>query len=382
MLSTNKIKFMVLSTCIVLSVSACKKNEQQQAVQTAVPVTATTASVVDMPFTTSFVGKVVAYDKVDIRARVQGYLKECAFKEGDLVKKGDLLFVIEQDQYKIAVNQAEAALSSAKAASSNASIQFKRAKELIKTGDVSKSVFDQREATALSAAAAEKQAFAALNNAKLQLSYTEIKAPFTGKIGLATYSDGEYVTPSSAALAHMVSVDPIGVEFSTSVSSLSSFMDENGKFPEMTATIVTTLGREYPFTGKIDYIGNVIDKATDTLKLRAKFENPDARLIDGETVKINVSTAHDIPTVIIPQAALQQDQAGRYVMVIDKDNKAEMRRVVTGKEMGRNIVVSSGLNAKEKVITEGLQKIKQGVVVSATLQENVVDAVSTKAETK
>ncbi len=370
MLSANKIKAVVLSTCIAFSAAACQEEtQQQQTMQTVVPVTATNAITINMPLTASFVGKVTAYDKVDIRARVQGYLKESTFIEGDLVKKDAPLFVIEQDQYRIAVNEAAAALASAKASASNADVQFKRAKELLRTGDVSQSVFDQREAAAISSAAAVKQAASALDNAKLQFSYTEIKAPFTGKIGLATYSAGEYVTPSSAALAQIVSVDPIGVEFSASINGLSGFMDADGKLPEMRANIITALGKEYPLAGEVDYIGNMIDKSTDTLKLRAKFSNPDARLIDGENVKVTLSTVQDVPTVVIPQVAIQQDQAGRYVMVVGKDNKVEMRRVTTGKELGKNIVIVSGLQAGEQIVTEGLQNIKQGTVVKAAVQE-------------
>ena len=369
MLLSNKVKTIMLGTCIAFSVAACQDEQEQQAVaQGPIPVTAVSAMATSMPLTASFVGKVTAYDNVSIRARVQGYLKDNVFKEGDLVKKGALLFVIEQDQYKIAVNEAEAALASAKASASNADVQFKRAKELIRTGDVSQSIFDQREAAALSSAAAVKQATAALDNAKLQFSYTEIKAPFTGKIGLATYSAGEYVTPSSAPLAQIVSVDPIGVEFSASIKGLSGFMTKEGKLPEMSANIVTALGKEYPLTGEIDYIGNMIDKSTDTLKLRAKFSNPDALLIDGETVKITVSTKYDVATVLIPQAAIQQDQVGRYVMIVAADNKVEMRRITTGKELGKNIIVTSGVKVGEKVVIEGLQKIKQGVTVKASLQ--------------
>lgn len=377
MLSANKIKAVVLSTCIACSAAACQEEtQQQQTMQTVVPVAATNAITINMPLTASFVGKVTAYDKVDIRARVQGYLKESTFIEGDLVKKDAPLFVIEQDQYRIAVNEAAAALASAKASASNADLQFKRAKELLRTGDVSQSVFDQREAAAISSAAAVKQAASALDNAKLQFSYTEIKAPFTGKIGLATYSAGEYVTPSSAALAQIVSVDPIGVEFSASINGLSGFMDADGKLPEMRANIITALGKEYPLTGEVDYIGNMIDKSTDTLKLRAKFSNPDARLIDGENVKVTLSTVQDIPTVVIPQVAIQQDQAGRYVMVVGKDNKVEMRRVTTGKELGKNIVIVSGLQAGEQVVTEGLQNIKQGTVVKAAVQEFLAEKTS------
>ena len=368
MLLSNKVKMMVLGTCMALTVTACKEDKNQPVDQGPVPVTAVTSISADMPLTASFVGKVTAYDKVDIRARVQGYLKENVFKEGELVKKDALLFIIEQDQYKIAVNEATAALASAQASASNADVQFKRAQELIRTGDISQSVFDQRKAAALSSSASVKQATAALNNAKLQLSYTEIKAPFTGKIGLATYSAGEYVTPSSASLAQIVSVDPIGVEFSASIQGLSGFMTEDGTLPEMTANLITALGKEYPLKGEIDYIGNMIDKSTDTLKLRAKFSNPDALLIDGETVKITISTVNSVPTVVIPQVAIQQDQAGRYVMVIGEGNKIEMRRINTGKELGKNIVVLSGVKAGEKIVTEGLQKIKQDVVVNPSMQ--------------
>ena len=351
-----------------LALSACDKPVKQQQAQGPVPVTAVAAVSEDLPLSRAFIGKVVSYDKVDIKPRIQGIIKKRAYVEGAMVKKGELLYSIEKDQYKAALQQAEAALARAEADAINAGLQMERAEQLIGTGDISKATFDNRKAAAAMAMAAVKEARAAADNAKLNLGYTDIKAPFTGRVGMSNYDEGEYITPSSGTLVSMVSIDPMGVEFAIGMKDIAAMMvSVGGEVPHITAELTLTQGNLYESKGRIDFIDNAINQQTDTLKMRAKFDNKKGVLVDGELVSIKITTNEKYPMIVIPQASLQQDQAGRYVMVVKDDNKIELRRVITGVEVGKNIVVASGLDVGEKIVVDGLQKIRQGSEVKATV---------------
>jgi membrane fusion protein (multidrug efflux system) len=364
----KKTVLLAAAGAFALVLSACDKPVEQQQAQGPVPVTAVAAVSEDLPISRAFIGKVVSYDKVDIKPRIQGIIKKRAYTEGAMVKKGALLYSIEKDQYTAALQQAEAALAKAEADAINANLQLERAEQLIGTGDISKATFDNRKAAAAMAMAAVKEARAAADNAKLNLGYTDIKAPFTGRAGMSNYDEGEYITPSSGTLVSMVSIDPMGVEFAIGMKDIAAMMvSVGGEVPHISAELTLTQGHVYENKGKIDFIDNSINQQTDTLKMRARFDNPKGRLMDGELVSIKITTEEKYPMIIIPQASLQQDQAGRYVLVVKDDNKIDLRRVITGVEVGKNIVAASGLNEGEKVVVEGLQKIRQGSEVKAAI---------------
>jgi RND family efflux transporter, MFP subunit len=364
----KKTVLLAAAGAFALALSACDKPVEQQQAQGPVPVTAVAAVSEDLPISRAFIGKVVSYDKVDIKPRIQGIIKKRAYTEGAMVKKGALLYSIEKDQYTAALQQAEAALAKAEADAINANLQLERAEQLIGTGDISKATFDNRKAAAAMAMAAVKEARAAADNAKLNLGYTDIKAPFTGRAGMSNYDEGEYITPSSGTLVSMVSIDPMGVEFAIGMKDIAAMMvSVGGEVPHISAELTLTQGHVYENKGKIDFIDNSINQQTDTLKMRARFDNPKGRLMDGELVSIKITTEEKYPMIIIPQASLQQDQAGRYVLVVKDDNKIDLRRVITGVEVGKNIVAASGLNEGEKVVVEGLQKIRQGSEVKAAI---------------
>jgi membrane fusion protein, multidrug efflux system len=320
---------------------------------------------------TDYIGRLTAVDKVDIVARVQGFLEERNFKEGQYVKKGDLLFRIEQAIYKAAVEQARATLAKAQATEVNAKLQFDRGKELVRNQNIPQSTVDQREADERAAHAGVMEAQAALDQADINLGYTEIRSPIDGRIGLAIVTEGNLVGPSSGKLATIVSQDPIYVTFQVSQRNLLDYFrrraEDPGKNTHVNLRIKLPNGTIYPHAGMSDFLDVQVDPSTDTVTVRATVPNPEHVLLPGGVVGVTVERGAPKSALTIPQAAILLDQAGRYVLVVDAAKKVEQRRVTTGAEQGRDIVVTDGLKEGEQVIVEGIQKVRPGQVVTATV---------------
>lgn len=319
----------------------------------------------------NFIGRVTAVDKVDIVARVPGFIEERNFTEGQQVKKGDLLFRIEQATYKAAVNQQRANLARAQANEENARLQLERGKELVRNQNIPQSTLDQRAADAAAAQANVMQAQATLEQAEINLGYTEIRSPIDGRIGLATFTVGNLVDPSSGKLATIVSQDPTYVIFQASSRDVLDYKRRVAESADKNAhvTIHVTLpnGNAYPLPGLSNFLDVQVDPNTDTVAVRAQLPNPDGLLIPGGVVGVTVERGGPRSALVIPQSAVQLDQAGRYVLVVDKDKKVELRRITAGVEQGRDVVVTGGLKEGELVIVEGVQKVRPGQVVAADL---------------
>ncbi|HEY1980770.1 MAG TPA: efflux RND transporter periplasmic adaptor subunit [Xanthobacteraceae bacterium] len=325
--------------------------------------------------TGEFVGRVVAIDKVDIVARVPGFIEERNFTEGQNVKKGDLLFGIEQDTYKAAVDQQAANLAKAKATEVNANFQLQRGQELVRNQNIPQSTVDQRAADEQSAQADVMQAQALLEQAKINLGYTEIRSPIEGRIGIARFTVGNLVGPSSGSLATIVSQDPIYVTFPASEADIIEYRrrvaESADKNPHVTIHIKLPNGIIYQHPGLTNFLDAQVQTDTDTVLVRAQLPNPEGMLIPGGVVGVVVDRGKPGSSLVVPQAAILLDQAGNYVMVVDDANKVEQRRITTGVEVGRDIVVASGLKEGERVIVEGLQKVHPGQIVApTTMPEN------------
>jgi membrane fusion protein, multidrug efflux system len=321
--------------------------------------------------TGDFVGRVTAIDKVDIVARVAGFIEERNFTEGQSVKKGDLLFRIEQDTYKAAVDQQAANLAKAQATEANAALQLQRGQELIKNQNIPQSTLDQRAADAQSAEADVLQAQALLEQAKINLGYTEIRAPIDGRIGRATFTVGNLVQPSSGTLATIVSLDPIYVTFQASERNIIAYKsrvaESADKDPHVVVHIKMPDGSEYPHPGVTNFLDVQVDSNTDTVAVRAQVPNPNGILIPGGIVGVTTARGQPEAALVVPQSAVQLDQAGHFVLVVDDTKKVELRRVTTGVEQGRDVVVTNGLKEGELVIVEGIQKVRPGQVVAPTV---------------
>jgi membrane fusion protein (multidrug efflux system) len=320
--------------------------------------------------TGGYIGRITAIDKVDIVARVPGFIEERTFTEGQQVKKGDLLFRIEQATYKAAVEQARATLAKAKATQVNAKLQLERGKELVRNQNIPQSTLDQRAADEAAAQASVMEAQAALDQAEINLGYTEIRSPIDGRIGLATFTEGNLVQPSSGKLSIIVSQDPIYVIFQVSQRNVLDYrrrVAESDTNRRVTIHIKLPNGDTYPHPGLSNFLDIQVDPTTDTIAVRAKVPNPDGVLIPGGVVRVTLERGAPRSALTIPQSAVLLDQAGRYVLVVDAAKKVEQRRVTTGVEQGRNVVVTNGLKEGELVIVEGIQKVRPGQVVTATV---------------
>ncbi len=318
-----------------------------------------------------FIGRIGAINTVQLRARVEGFLDKILFKEGQEVKEGELLYQIEQAPYQAQVDQAKAKLASDQAQVVNAELQYRRSAELAQHQNAPQSQADKDKATMDSAQAAVMQDQAALELTEVNLSYTQIHAPIDGRIGRTAYTQGNLVNPASGVLATIVSQDPIYAIFPVSQRQLEDIRaerhQENGSLIKIEILVRLANGKEYPHPGVWNFTDVQVNQQTDTLIMRATLPNPERQLIDGEFVTVVVKERKEQPRLVVAQAAVQLDQAGSYVLVVGTDNKVEMRRITTGAQDGTDVVVTEGLKAGEQVIVDGIQKVRVGQSVAASV---------------
>jgi len=319
-----------------------------------------------------FVGRIKAVKKVDVRARVEGFLEKVLFREGQDVKAGDLLYQIEKVQFQAQVDQAKANVASAEAEATNAQLQYDRNLELSKRGQVvAQAIVDQNKAALDSARAKIMQMRAALTQAEVNLDYTDVRSPIDGRIGRTAYTEGNLVNPASGVLATIVSQDPTYVLFPVSVRDLeiirAARREADGGLAKIEIRVRLSNGQDYPHPGVWNLTDPQVDQQTDTLTMRAIVPNPERLLVDGQFVTAVIRQRREQPRLVVPQSALQIDQSGYYVLVVDDQHKVEQRRIATGPNRDTDVVVTSGLREGEHVIVDGVQKVRPGQVVEETI---------------
>ena len=330
----------------------------------------------DVTASQSYIGRLQAVDDVQLLARVQGVIEEIHFTDGQDVKQGDLLFTLESGTYKADVDLNQAKVASAQAAYDQAKTQFDRSTTLFSKGDVTSSRVDQDKASMQQAAAALQVAKAELRQAQIQLGYTAIIAPISGRIGIAAYSRGALVDASSGPLVEITSLDPIQATFGVSETVMvkvkearlkqgldAGFNAANGVDTGLVPVIVLPDGTRYDQKGVVDYVGTNVDTKTGTITVRATFPNPDRLLSPGQFVTINLEDQAPRRVLTVPQAAVQEDRDGTYVLVVDQNGKVGQKHFTVLATDGTDYVVDKGLIAGDIVITEGIQKVRQGVPV-------------------
>lgn len=321
-------------------------------------------------------GRVESMDKVDLVARIDGYLQKKHFIEGDFVKKGQILFTIEQTQYINNLNEAKAQLQNAKAALYKAERDYERGTELVKKDYISKSTYDGLYADKLSAQAAVKSAQAQLSEAQRKLSYTTIKAPTDGRIGSLNIHEGNYVTISNGAIATITKTNPIYVKYSVDSKMFDeirkqNFIPQKGSDP-IKVDVILPSGKTYPISGVQDFWDNQISNSTGTIDFRATFKNDENLLIPGDFVKVKVYSNNKNTVLLVPQDLVLQDSTGRYVYVVDNNNTVQTKHFKDGGQYENYWIVNSGLEKGEKFISTGLTKLmpKMPVKISENSSEN------------
>ena len=361
----------ILLTSIAVSPFARAQSTKQPA---AIPVSVVTAQKKPIARTLDFVGRVEAVQRVEVKARITGYLDNVEFKEGELVKEGAPLYTIEKGLFEAAVGQAEGALQKDKAAKALTEVQLQRAEELVRKGSGTQVARDQAFAADESTKGALLVDEANLQTAKINLGYTAITSPIAGKVGKTNITKGNVVSPGSGDLTVIVSQDPMYVTFPVSGREFLE-AQKAGRAVDITGIKVTLYfadGSAYKHPGKINFVDVTVDRATDTVLLRATFPNPEGSLIDGQLVRVALESGTTEDKIVIPQAALISDQQGVYVFIND-NGKAAVRHVKTGGPSGTGIVIEQGLTGGEQVIVEGIQGLRPDAPVHATLVKPLPD---------
>lgn len=315
--------------------------------------------------TRKYVGHIEAIQSVSLQARISGVIYEIRFQEGELVKKGDLLFVIEDTTYRAKAKSAEATVMQNRAELDYAKTDFARQERLYEKKAVSQAVYEESKRQLKTTEAKLAQAEANQLDADNELSYTKVYAPITGIISKATYTVGNYVTPSSSPLADIVQVSPIYVRFAISERD---FLKNFGSIPALRKNAIVRIrlsdGSDYEKTGKVVLTDNKVDSETGSLTLWAQFENPDRMLVPGGYATVLLSSALNKPLPAVRLSAVMTTAEGNLVYVLGSDNKVVARPVVLGPVINNMQTIEKGILVGETIIVDGTHKARPGSVVS------------------
>ena len=359
----NKYPILILCALALLAFSACKdKKKTKTTVQT---VTVEKAISKTIPVYYDFVGNTQSIQSVNITARVEGYLTERNFKDGQNVNKGDLLFVIDPRTYKASLDEAKAQLEKDRAALNYSLEQVARYEPLVKKQYITTDEFDQYVTQSDEALAAVKADEAQVIQAELNLSYCYMRAPFSGRIGRRMVDVGNLVGVAGQdnTLATLVKLDPIYVYFSPTERDIAILTKQYNK-GELKAYVVLPDEKIYPEAGYVDFIDNTVDESTGTIAMRAVIPNPEKLVLPGQYTKIRLYVDDKPDAVLVPQKAVMSQQGENIVYVLGEGNKVVSTKVTAGTQYKQYTVIEKGLKAGQVVVTDGLQKIKDGVEVN------------------
>ena len=342
---------------------------KQKAMQKAPEVSVDVIKDVDIIRNYEAPGRVVAKYRVDVLARIDGYLQKSYFKEGDYVKAGQTLFLIEPAGYTNAANVASADVSNLKAQLAYAEKQLARAQELVEKDYIAKSQYDnilsQRDSLKAQLASAQ----ARYNDSNRNLGYTNVKSPVDGQVGIIDVTVGNYVSPSSGPLTTINSIDPIYVTFPLEADDYNALAAADGADNKARKVeLLFSDGSKYIYDGVQDFTDNKIDQSTGTVTLRATFKNPNNQLLHGEFVNIKLYANKPVKTPVVPLVAVQENQAGKFVYKVNDQNMPELVYIKVSGQHGDNWIVKEGLKTGDKIIIDGIQKVIPGHAIS--IKEN------------
>lgn len=357
-----------------LAAAACSRAESKQPTPPppAPAVTVVTADAGDITDFDDFTGRFEAVDKVELRPRVSGYIDEVRFVEGKEVKKGEVLFVIDQRPYKIELQRAQSELARVKSQAALALSESERAEKLLASRAISQEERDQRVSQNSQALSDISSAQAAVDAAKLNLEFTQVTSPIAGRVSRAVVTAGNYVTAGSNVLTSVVSLDPIYVSFDGDEQSFLKYQNRVAGFGggsasgSMAGPVFVGLANEdgFPHQGKLNFLDNALDPQTGTIHVRALMDNKDRRFTPGLFARVRLPGSEHYQATLVPDAAVATDQDRRYVLVVGKDDTVEYRAVELGATQGDQRVVRAGLQPGERVVVSGLQRARPGSKVA------------------
>jgi RND family efflux transporter MFP subunit len=365
----------MLATALALTLAACGDSQKQQAGPPPAVVTVaepTKRTVFDFD---EYVGRFAAVSLVEMRARVSGYLDQVHFKDGQLVKQGDLLFSIDKRPFENAVAQARATLTQAKSNLAFTEADFTRGQQLVKEKTITEQTFEQRSQAYRNAQASVSGAEALLRQAELDLEFTELRAPISGRIGDRRVAPGNLVTGGTSGnttlLATIVTSDPIQFEFTFDEASFLRYeriamtgKDVASRSAGVKVSLKLIDEADFTHEGRMDFIDNVIDRSTGTIRGRALADNPKGVFTPGMFARVRVPGSPPYEALLVPDTAIGSEQARKFVLVADKDNKAQQKYVTPGQLVGNLRVIKEGLSATDRVIVNGIARVRAGQTVN------------------
>jgi RND family efflux transporter MFP subunit len=371
---------LLLPLGLALLVAACGKYRQQQTAAPPPPAV-TVAKPVQKTVTDydEYVGRFTAVNSVEVRARVSGYLEGVHFRDGQLVKKGDLLFSIDKRPFQNTLDQARANLEQAKSNVIFTKADLERAQQLVHDKTITEQVFQQRAQAYRNAEAAVSGMEAALHQAELDLQFTELRAPIDGRIGDRKVSPGNLVTGGTTGnttlLATIVSIDPIHFEFTFDEASLLRYermaklghdIASHGAGVPVALKLIDE--KDFVHKGRMDFVDNVIDSSTGTIRGRALFANPNGQFTPGMFARVRVPASPPYLALLVPDVAIASEQARKYVLAVNDKSIAEQKYVTLGQLLGGLRVIKSGLSPNDEVIVDGIARVRAGQKVKAKEQ--------------
>lgn len=358
---------------VLLVMNGAAQGDTTPATPSATPVSVATVEQRDLINWAEYSGRLEAVERVELRSRVSGVVEAVHFQQGSLVKQGDLLFSIDQAPYQAEFERAQAQVVAAEARVALAATEHERGQRLMSTQNVSQRDLDTRLNALREAQANQKAAEAALRTARLNLDYTQIRAPISGRIGRLEVTIGNLIAAGagSSLLTTLVSVDPIYASFNadekTVLQALATLPPANGgprRLELIPVQISTVTNEGTPVTGRLQFVDNAVDAGSGTVRVRAIFDNPDGTLMPGQFVRVRMGQARSEPALVINERAVGTDQSKKFVFVVGSDSKAAWREVTLGAGAEGLRIVTSGLKAGEQIVVNGLQRIRPGATVA------------------
>lgn len=358
-------QIVIASSVSAVLVAGCAKKEQAAA--EAPEVTVVQPTVKNVAGSGEYTTRIEADDSIEVRARVNGYLQETLFKDGDMVKKGDVLFVIDPKPFQAELDKAQGQLKEAESKLELAAANAKRADQLYKDNTISRVEFEKYTTDGQAAAAAVQAARGAVDAAQLNLKFSRVTAPLTGKASKGAFSVGNLVEAGKQVLTTIVSLDPVKASFDVDERSalamrrqtMEKGLDVGAARAQVKVQLILADGKEYPHMGKIDFVDNQVNATTGTIRARAVFQNTAHLLTPGMFARVRL-IGEEKEAMLIPERAIGTDQSDKYVYVINDQNIAEFRKVKPGAMSEGMRVIDEGLKPGERIVVDGLLRVRPG----------------------